>query len=164
MVVFDDFRFFSTTFYYMSLLISSLPFSLVNPLSWFVGVEGAISLGLRHQMSQRPVRYCPNCSFSGPLWTPAGRAGPSPGKSNFGRLSQTFHFSIYSLYEIGTFGLRRLSGSFGGSGPVLPGPGLPGSARCLAGLGLGAWAGAWAWAWAWVWVWVSAWDLMGCRR
>ena len=51
MVVFDDFRLFSTTFYYMSLLISSLPFSLVNPLSWFVGFEGAISLGLRHPMS-----------------------------------------------------------------------------------------------------------------
>ena len=56
---------FSTTFYYMSRLISSLPFSVVNPLRCFVGVESAISLGLRYQMSQRPVRYCPNRSFLG---------------------------------------------------------------------------------------------------
>ena len=109
------FVFFSTTFCVQPRLISSLPFSLVNPLRWFVGVEGAISLGLRHPMSQRPVRYCPNRSFSGPPWTPAGRAGPTPGKSHFGRLSQSYHFSIYSLYEIGTFGLRRLWVVFGTS-------------------------------------------------
>ena len=107
--------FFSTTFCVKPRLILSLPFSLVNPLRWFVGVEGAISLGLRHPMSQRLVRYCPNRSFSGPPWTPTGRAGPTPGKSHFGRLSQTYHFSIYSLYEIGTFGLRRLWVVFGTS-------------------------------------------------
>ena len=50
MVVFDDFRHFSTTFYYMSRLVSPLPFSVVNPLRLFVGVEGAVSLGLRHPM------------------------------------------------------------------------------------------------------------------
>ena len=88
-------------------------------------------------MSQRPVRYCPNRSFSGPPWTPAGRAGPRPGKSHFGRLSQIYQFPIYSLYEIETFGLWRLSGVFGGSGPGLPGPGIPGS----------TWSLAWAWAW-----------------
>ena len=50
MVLFDDFRLFSTTFYYMSRLVSPLPFSVVDPLRLFVGVEGAVSLGLRHPM------------------------------------------------------------------------------------------------------------------
>ena len=35
----------------MPRLVSPLPFSVVNPLRLFVGVEGAISLGLRHPMS-----------------------------------------------------------------------------------------------------------------
>ncbi len=51
MVVFDDFRLFSTTFFVQHRLISPLPFSLVNALRVFVGVEGAISLGLRYPMS-----------------------------------------------------------------------------------------------------------------
>ena len=107
------FAFFSTTFYAQHRLISPWPFSAVNPLSLFVGVEGAISLGLRYQCPSRPVRHCPNRSFSGPPWTPAGRAEPRHGKYNFGRLSQTYRFSIYSLYEIRTFGLRRVSEVFG---------------------------------------------------
>ena len=48
---FDVFRLLSLSFSWMSRLFSQLPFSVGDPLRWFVRVEGAISLGLRHPKS-----------------------------------------------------------------------------------------------------------------
>ena len=50
-----------------------------------------------------------------PLGVSRPPPGPQPLKSDFGCLSRTCRFSIYSLYELWTFGLRRLSGVFGRS-------------------------------------------------